>query len=127
MTNVIKVAKPGFNVLTEQNPNNLVYSSKYDTLKYHVSGSISLVVNGADAETTITHGLGYIPFFIAFFKNPVFTTRFSMTPHVFEDVSNYAYLSAYADNNKLYFTAHTNVLTATVDFAYKVFRNNTGL
>lgn len=127
MTNKILIAKPGFNALTEQDPNNLVYSSDYDTLKYHISGNVSLVVNAADIETTITHGLGYVPFFIVFFKNPVLTTRYSMTPHVFEDVSNYAYLSAYADNDKIYFTAHTNSLTATIDFHYKVFRNNTGL
>lgn len=123
----IRIAKPGFDVLTEPDLDNIVFDSDYDTLKYHLSGNVSLPVSGSDAETSITHGLGYVPFFIVFVKNPVFTTRYSMTPFVFVDVSNYAYLSAYADNDKIYFTAHTNVLNTTVDFAYKVFRNNTGL
>ena len=127
MSNKIIVAKPGYNALLETNPDNIVYSSDYDTLKYYVSGSVNLDVAGADVETTVTHGLGYIPFFIVYFKHPIFTTRYSMTPFAFEDVGVYAYLSAYADNDKLYFTAHANTLTATITFLYKIFRNNTGL
>lgn len=123
----IRIAKEGYDAIEDLDPNHMVFDSDYDTLKYHLSGSVSLPVSSANAETTITHGLGYIPFFIVFVKNPVATTRYSMTPYVFEDVSNYAYLSAYADNDKIYFTAHTNVLTATIEFRYKVFRNDTGL
>lgn len=123
----LRVSKAGFNAISESNLNNIVYDSDYDTLKYYSNGSINLPVNAANTETTVTHGLGYVPFFIVYFQNPVFTTRYSMTPHVFEDVSNYAYLSAYADSNNIYFSAHTNSLTATVTFLYKIFRNNTGL
>jgi hypothetical protein len=123
----IRIAKPGYNVLTETDLDNIIFDSAYDTLKYHLSGTKSLVVAGSDAETTVTHGLGYIPFFIVFVQNPSVTTRYSMTPYVFEDVADYAYLSAYADSDKIYFTAHTNTLNATVNYYYKVFRNNTGL
>lgn len=123
----MKLSKPTFNALTETDPDNLVFSSEYNTLKYYVSGTVQLSVSAADAETNVTHGLGYVPFFLVYYKHPAFTTRFSMTPDVFEDVVNYSYIEAYADNDKIYFTTHTNSLTATLDFYYKIFKNSTNL
>lgn len=127
MSNRIIIAKDGFNALTETNPNNKAFDSLYDTLKYYASGEVNLVVNGSDVETTITHNLGYIPFFIVFHNTPSNSGRYSMTPFAFEDVSNYGYISAYADATKIYFAIHTNAFAATINFKYKIFRNNTGL
>lgn len=127
MSAIIRISKPGFNVFSETDINNIVFDSDYDTLKYHASGSISLAASGANAETTVTHGLGYIPFFVVFYKSPISTTRYSATPEAFVDVGNYSFICAYADDDKIYFTIHTNVLNATIDFEYKIFRNDTGL
>lgn len=123
----IRVAKDGYNVETETNLNNIVYDSDYDTLKYYVSGTGSLVVNGANAEGTVTHNLGYVPFFTVYHNTPSNSSRFSMTPFAFEDAGFYVYISAYADSTKIYFTVHTNSAVATIDFLYKIYRNNTGL
>jgi hypothetical protein len=119
----IRLSKPNYDI-SDSNLNNIVYDSEYDTLKYYTSGSVNLVVDGANVETTITHDLGYIPFYVVYLKNPVFTTRYSMTPFAYADFGVYGYLSAYADSTKLYFTAHTNSLTATVVFLYKIFIND---
>ena len=127
MNNRIIVAKDGFDALTETNPNNLRFDSQYDTLKYYKSGSVNLAVNVADVETSITHDLGYIPLFIVYHNTPSASGRYSMTPFVFEDVGDYGYISSYADTTKIYFTIHTNSFVATINFKYKIFRNNTGL
>lgn len=127
MSYVLKVSKAGYNAITETNPNNLIFSSEYNTLKYYSSGSASLSVSGADTETYITHSLGYEPVFFVYCNSPVFTSRYSMTPVVFEDFNVYSYIESYADSNKIYFTVHTNTLTATVTFLYKIFRNRLNL
>jgi len=127
MTVLFKLTKPTFDALTETDPNNMVFSSAYNTLKYHVSGTVQLTASGSDTETSVTHSLGYVPFFLVYYNSPISTTRFSMTPFVFEDVTNYSYIESYADTTKVYFTIHTNSLNATVDFYYKIFRNSTNL
>ncbi len=38
--NKIIIAKPQFSALTETNPDNLAFSSDYETLKYYASGSV---------------------------------------------------------------------------------------
>lgn len=135
MTNKLVIAKPGYNALTETDPNNLVFSSDYDTLKYHLSGekTVNAPSNGTYVEE-VTHGLGYVPFFI------VYVDRFgpgsdlySLCPghfagFTFPSTVNYAHASAFADNNKLYFQVITdNSIAGDFRFVYKIFRNRTGL
>lgn len=128
MTVLMKISKSGSNALTETDPNNLIFSSEYGTLKYHLSGTTQLVASGSSVETSITHGLGYVPFFLSYYNSPLNSARFSMTPDVFEGSPNlYSYIDSYADTDKIYFSIHTNTLNATVDFYYKVFRNRLGL
>jgi hypothetical protein len=127
MTNKIRIAKPGYNALTETNLDNIVYDSDYDTLKYYSSGSTSLSVNGANIETTVTHNLGYVPFFIVYSNIPTNSSRYSMCPFVFADFGVYCYIDTYADSTKLYFSVTTDSTVATITFLYKIFRNSTGL
>ena len=132
MTQKIKISKPTYNALTETNPDNIIFSSDYDSLKYHVSGSVVLEVTGSNAETNITHGLGYIPFFVVYvngFKaiEGNFSNQFSMCPGAFNDFGFYSFANSYADNDKIYFKVETNTDTFDYTFYYKVFRNNTGL
>jgi hypothetical protein len=74
MTNYgIKVSQAGYDVKTAAKE-NLVYSSKYNTLKFFTSGSGSQEVPAATAPfgpsgtatVTIAHNLGYEPAFIVF-------------------------------------------------------------
>ena len=129
MTNKIVVAKPGFDAKTETDPNNLNYSSDYDSLKYYASGSASLTPNGVDIETSVAHNLGYIPFFIAYVHTITSTTKYSMCPFTFSDAGFYATICVYADATKLYFKIFTNTFTGiyTFTFQYKIFLNRLGL
>lgn len=129
-----KISKSGYNVLTETNPDNLIYSSDYDTLKYYSSGNVTLEVNAGEdeKETSITHSLGYIPVFIAYLELDfsVGSGYWSQVPYNFEDFSTRVNISASADTTKLYFGAYnTNDVFASIDlnFHYKIFRNDTGL
>src|SRR3990167_5099839 len=129
MSNKIVIAKPGFDALTETDPNNLIFSSDYDTLKYYASGSAELTPNGSDIETSVAHNLGYIPFFIAYVHSITSTTKYSMCPFTFSDAGFYATICAYADANNIYFKIFTNTFTGifTFHFQYKIFRNRLGL
>src|SRR3990167_8355684 len=57
----IKISQPGKDVFTA-NPEELVFSSKYKTLKISSRGSGTLTDSARTA--TIPHGLGYVPFFL---------------------------------------------------------------
>jgi hypothetical protein len=127
MNNKLLIAKPGFNALTEADPNNFIFHSDYGTLKYHISGSADLFIDGANAETNITHGLGYIPFFVVYANKLSPSNTWSMCPQTFFDAGAYLYLNAYADSDKIYFRAETASASNTINFYYKVFKNSTGL
>jgi len=132
MTQKIIITKAGYNGLTETSPDNMVFSSDYDSLKYYSSGSVTLDVAGANAETTVTHNLGYIPFFVVYvngFKMIDGSTdnQYSMCPASFNDAGFYAFAVAYATTSKIYFRVETNSETYTHTFYYKIFRNTTGL
>src|SRR3990167_2411611 len=85
----IKIAKDGYNAITEQDPNNLKFSSDYNTFKYDISGSDSYtIVTGSTSgeHTIVTHNLGYIPFFVVFSNDPPsFPTRYYALPFSFSD------------------------------------------
>jgi hypothetical protein len=124
----IRISKSGYNVLTETSLDNIVFDSDYDTLKYYTSGTVDLSVSESSTETTVTHNLNYVPFFVSYVIDPVFTTRYAMCPRAFSGFGGvYHYIETYADTTKLYFTCNTNSLSATLTFYYKIFRNTTGL
>ena len=63
------MSKSGYNAVTETDPNNLVFSSDYQTLKYATSGSVSLnfkTNQGGGSgqhqyEVDVAHGFAYRP------------------------------------------------------------------
>ena len=68
MTNVgIKVSQLGVE-LNESDDEQLVYSSKFDTLKIHMegNGTANPDLAGSAVTETIAHGLSYIPAFTVF-------------------------------------------------------------
>jgi hypothetical protein len=62
----LKIAKPGIDVLTTQEPFNLIFSSDYGTLKYFdkKTAQITFDANTGDiaGTATLTHNLGYYPY-----------------------------------------------------------------
>ena len=148
MTYKIKISKPTFNVLTETAPDNLIFSSDYNTLKYYTSGDIAVVVNYANyylvqeispqgtfykhrKEETVAHNLGYIPYFTSYIKGYAGPERYNMCPGTVADVVFYSYALSYADATNIYFAIEmrnqTSSGTIQWDFAYKVFKNKTNL
>lgn len=142
------VSKQGYNAITETDPNNLNFSSDYNTLKYHLTGSktiSSASVAHYDSFTnffgtfykfrytdSITHGLGYVPFFTAYTESFLVGDYYNMCPSQVTDFMAHRAYSAFADDDKIYFTAEwiggatPGSLSATT-FYYKVFKNNLGL
>lgn len=127
MSYKLRVSKPNKNVLTETSLDNIVYDSDYDTLKYYSAGTVTLNVNGSSKHGTVSHSLGYKPFFVTYVDKLSPTDTWSMCPQTFNDGFTYLYASSYADSNKIYFDIETNAATNTFNFYYKIFRNDTGI
>lgn len=123
-TKGIVVVKDGYNALTENDPNNKTIDTRYDTLKYFMSGSTTLTASGSDVETTITHGLSYNPMFFVYADKFSPGTSFSMLPLRYLSFTFYGYLEAWAyGNDKIYIKMKTNSASNTFNLYYKIFKN----
>lgn len=131
MSKKIIITKPGFDAKTETDPRNINFTSELASLKYYAEGSVG--VSGVAGVTTeeIVHGLGYIPFFVAYIGALGVggdTDDFSMVPFIFLDGLSSFIGSAWADTDKLYLQIeHDLASTPSVTFHYKIFRNSLGL
>jgi hypothetical protein len=92
--NRLIIAKPGTNALTNTNPNNLIYDSRWPTLKYFSSGNSTINVPETTPAATVsatyevvltTHSLGYYPFFGSSIELMDDPGLFYIAPVVFED------------------------------------------
>ena len=140
----IAISKATKNVLTETDPDNLIFSSDYNTLKYHASGDQAVVIDCADyydsevffpfgtwyyhrKEETIAHGLGYVPYFTSYVDVFAGGSNYNMCPGTFVDFLYYYYAYAYADATNIYLVVEgrndATSGTVTFNFAYKIFRN----
>lgn len=141
MTNKIIIAKPGKNALTETDPNNLIFSSDYNTLKYFASGSLTVSVNASTntfyhVENSVVHDLGYLPFYVTFAYQPKNMTGYAPVgiSYSFSDDgplnSWYRHLKAWVTSNRLYVAAEGLRKIAgdsyTATFYYKIYKNNLG-
>ena len=148
MTYKAVITKPTKNALTETDPNDMIFSSDYNTLKYHLSGEKDVTLNYPDyydtlvppipfptyylhkvVDSTVVHGLGYIPFFVAYVNRfPGGTDKYHMCPGAFVDVYYYYFATAYADDDKLHFIIwarnESDTGTLTFNYKYKIFKNN---
>lgn len=137
MTQKIVVAKPGYNAITDTNPDHLNFSSDYNTLKYNISGSKringSWTTNPGNSPKIFTdsvaHGLGYVPFFICY-VDFVGTGKYNIVPYNYSVMTTGSELaSAWIDSTYLYFDVQlrpgTSANTWNYDFTfyYKIFKN----
>lgn len=133
MTNKIVIAKTGFNALAETNPNNLIFSSDYNTLKYSLSGNLSITIVGTGSLQTLTsdvaHNLGYYPFFVAYVNDPDFSNQYNIAPRYQSTIPLTDYAEAYSiDENTIRFRfGYSGSSTRVQVFYYKIFKNNLGL
>ena len=71
----IKVSQPGYDVKTAT-PSQLVFSSKYQTLKVKQQGSGAITDSGG-RSVTIAHNLGYVPMFLVHSQiDPLYSSVF---------------------------------------------------
>jgi hypothetical protein len=109
MTYKIAISKENYNVLSESNPNNLIFSSDFNTLKYYASGSRTVNISAGEGEAylgyeVITHGLGYNPFFIAYVKDSDIMTNYQPVGIYFSDDPNgHRWYFVYSTTTKLIF------------------------
>ena len=131
MTQILKISKAGVNVVTGTAPDNLIFSSDYNTLKYHLSGTINVSdITDGTVNGTVSHNLGYVPYFTAY-VNKYATPGgedYNMCPSQFQDVDVRAIAQSYADTANVYFRCiNVNAGTTTYTFRYFIFRNNLGI
>lgn len=141
MSNKIVVAKTGFNALTETEPNNLAFSSDYNTLKYFMSGYLTVSVtltstrnynNPKDAYASVSHNLNYFPLFIAYNTGSVLGGTIGwICPYSRGSIVSGYYINAHVDKTKFYIkisafetkeSALPETFSATVH--YNIFKNN---
>lgn len=133
MSQKIIISKPTYNILTETNPDNLIFSSDYNTLKYYINGSTSITIigDGTDkySETTIAHNLGYVPFFIVYVDDFVNASAYyNIVPSFNNTLFIFREAHAYANTSNLYIRMRNkSTYTYTANFYYKIYRNNLGL
>lgn len=131
--NKIIIAKDGFNALTETNPNNLMFSSDYNTFKYDISGTDTYTITSGSTSgehVIYTHNLGYIPFFAVYANDePSFSTRYYSLPYSFADAFVYDHRFVYATSTQIIFRYENTGFGININltFAYKVFKNNLNL
>lgn len=135
MSQRLRLSKPNYNVLTDTDLNHIVFDSGYDTLKYYVSGSKSVSVSSGvqSASDSVTHSLGYAPFFAAYLELTfsVGAGNWTHVPFTSTSGADYSVITAYVDTSKIYFKATTTDSggfgAMTLNFKYKIFRNDTTL
>jgi hypothetical protein len=131
---VLRVSKPTKDALSPSSEDDLIYNSQRNTLKYFVEGSKSLTIApGATlASTSVTHGLGYYPFFITYLELnfSLGAGKYCQVPYNFSFFGGYVTITSSVDKDKIYFQASNAGSTfgaMTLNFTYKIFLNDIGL
>jgi len=128
------IAKPGYDAITETDPDNLIFSSDYNTFKYFKNGSTPIYIPASvsvftQENTIFTHDLGYCPFFIATWDITVGGGNFSNLSYSWADAGAYFHLFVYTTTTELILRVESSGLTSgiTIPIWYKIFKNNLGL
>jgi len=114
--NVLRVALPGYDALEETDPSrfSLFSDSENVLIKEFARGSGHISYDGT---ATITHNLGYIPFYLVYGEVAAGKYRAANWYSLFDGVWR-----AYADTSKLYI--RNNVSTDVSGFQYYLFYDN---
>lgn len=138
MTQVVKISKPGFNAITETDPNNLVFSSEFNTLKYSspiITKQLTLTLPASTEDTTSTteaHGLGYAPWFVSYVKNDYDNRAKPFSSFTDTGVFASFFGTTYCDDTNINFIVYginTEAFEISVTFTFytKVYKNRIGL
>jgi len=99
----IKVTRAGYSTSTND-PRQLLMSSAYPMFKYHNEYTVSATFNPGDqtATASVTHGLGYVPAFMAYGVRDDDNANF-IIPSIPYAISEFDFAEAWADDDKIYF------------------------
>lgn len=141
----ISTSKDGFDVLGTAitNPNNVNYDSDYNTLKYYSQGSIQVAGSALQGSSrlyrgTVTHNLGFYPYTECMVQDITTfgdSSRYFLNEYNAAPAGGFTY-KAFFDigtaNMRFnllleHFGLGTATIFGTVNFFYKLFRNDTGL
>jgi hypothetical protein len=130
-------AKKDINILLNTDPQNLIFSSKYNTLKVLAKNTTTVSTNGSGNGTTqIAHNLGYAPAFYVYRKgtatwqnentaspyNATHTNSYFPATGMWNSwVSKSDLFEVYSDSTYLYIQAISATANTTYDFMYFVF------
>jgi hypothetical protein len=116
----LKIAKPGKNVLTTDDPRDLIFSSDYGTLKYFETGDLTITLNSVDNGTTsYTHNLNYYPYFEVYLLNPLGEWEYCPTINGGATTTWTAYVLVTTTELKVYIL--TTGFTESTEFRFKYF------
>lgn len=136
MSEKILISKDGVNAGTATSPNDLNYSSDYNSLKYYTAGSIQVIGTAGFPFTTrsygtIAHNLGYYPFSMCLVNSGSDPTSFYPFGAILgNEIVQYSSMSI--GTSIIRFTLRiTNggggTAIGTSTFYYKIFRNDLNL
>lgn len=135
MTQKIVISKSGKNAISETSPDNLIFSSDYNTLKYYSSGYVNVNYNENTGGTltfykgTVAHGLDYIPFFYTYVDIES-SGKFVPCPNMSSFMAYKQSFYAYADATNINFVCQmqgTSGSAKTAKFRYFIFKNKIDL
>jgi len=115
------ISKSGYDI-TDADKDNLIFTSDNATLAWYASGNTSMTTSSASATLTITHNLGYLPFFLVAYE--FLSGKWGLLPYRFADFFDYFYLHAYTDATNIYIDLSRSATNSiTLNFKYNIFRN----
>lgn len=115
----IRVIKPTYDVLTDVNPSHMIFDSRFGTLKYYTSGTVTLTLDDYSTEENVAHNLGYIPYVEAYVEDG--PGRWSYIPFWGYGASTMWHLVYTIDNQNINFYAESGLFLEPVDFVVKYF------
>lgn len=76
----LKISQDGYDVKTA-NPDKLVFSSAFATMPIYLQGTANHSINIYDSYNfSISHGLGYTPYVLAFYKSSAYNSNWVWIP-----------------------------------------------
>lgn len=127
MTQKLAVVKPGYNVLTEDNPKNFIFDSDLNHLKTSSSGKFRRTVAAGNSTTvTVGHFLTYKPLAIAYFRSTANDNWFITMTQV-EATNSRAGINCnvelYVDTSNIYFKINNydGSNSFTIEVKYEIF------
>ena len=127
----IAMTKSGISVLTSSDPRDFIFSTDYGTLKYYLTGSLSVNIDVESLDTvgwnTIDHNLGYYPYVEAYMLNPLNKYEYIPTKQTGASTTWDVNFVITTTQVKFYVVTSGFTVNPTFYFKYFIFKNDLSL